>query len=192
LFYLKSDGASQSKSRVGYRRETSTQLVPQLGKKIKAEKGVKQEHNTAFRKAMAGLKKIGFTKPQSEGQAAALELVHQPPATSIIVLPTSSGKSALFFSVVAMAEQQTVIVVVLFAVLVDDMVDRSQKVGLACEEWLGPDSCSEMQQLVVVSADRAVTREFRHYAKGLELNKQLAHMFFDKSHVTFTDVLYRK
>jgi len=60
---LKSDGASQSKSGVSHRREASTQLVPQLGKKIKAEKGVKQEHSAAFRKAMAGLKKIGFTKP---------------------------------------------------------------------------------------------------------------------------------
>ena len=93
---------------------------------------------------MAGLKKISFTKLQSEGQAAVLELVHQPPVTSIIVLLTSSGKSALFFSVAAIVEQQTVIVVVPFAALVDDMVDCSQKAGLACEEWLGPDSCSEM------------------------------------------------
>jgi hypothetical protein len=167
-------------------------LVPQLGKKIKAEKEVKQEHNAVFRKAIAGLKKISFTKLQSEGQATALELVYQPPATSIIVLLTSSSKSALFFSVVAMAEQQTVIVVVPFVVLVDDIIDCGQKAGLACEEWLGPDSYGEMQQLVVISADQAVTREFRHYAKGLELNKQLAHMFFNKSHVAFTDVSYWK
>jgi hypothetical protein len=192
LFDLKSDGAGQNKSGIGHRREASKQLVPQSEKKIKTEKGVKQEHSAAFRKAMAGLKRIGFTKPQSEGQAAALELVHQPPATSIIVLPTSSGKSALFFSVAAMAEQQTVIVVVPFAALVDDMVDRGQKAGLTCEEWLGPHSCGEMQQLVVVSADRAVTGEFRHYAKGLELHGQLAHMFFDESHVAFTDTSYRE
>jgi hypothetical protein len=57
LFHLKSDGASQSKSGVGHRREASKQLVTQLGKKIKAEKGVKKEHSPAFRKAMAGLKK---------------------------------------------------------------------------------------------------------------------------------------
>lgn len=192
LFDLKSDGAGQSKSSVGHRREASQQLVPHSGKKIKAEKGVKQEHSAAFCKAMAGLKKIGFSKPQSEGQAAALELVHQPPATSIIVLPTSSGKSALFFSVAAMAEQQTVIVVVPFAALVDDMVDRGQKAGLTCEEWLGPQSCGEIQQLVIVSADRAVTGEFGHYAKGLELHGQLAHMFFDEVHVAFTDTSYRE
>jgi len=193
LFDLKSDGAGQSKSGIGHRREASKQLVAQSGpKKIKAEKGVKQEHSTAFRKAMAGLKRIGFTKPQSEGQAAALELVHKPPTTSIIVLPTSSGKSALFFSVAAMTEQQTVIVVVPFAALVDDMVDRGQKAGLTCEEWLEPYSCGEMQQLVVVSADRAVTGEFRYYAKGLELHRQLAHMFFNENYVAFTDTSYRE
>ncbi|KAH8585477.1 hypothetical protein B0O99DRAFT_461438, partial [Bisporella sp. PMI_857] len=88
-------------------------------------------------------------------QAAALKLVHKPLATFIIVLPTSSGKFILFFSVAAITEQQTVIVVVLFAALVDNLVKRSQQAGLACKKWLGPHSCSEMQQLVVVSADRA-------------------------------------
>ena len=141
---MKSNGTGQSKSGIGYWREASKQLVPQLGKKIKAEKGVKQEYSAAFRKAMTGLKKIGFTKPQSEGQAAALELVHQSPVISIIILPTSSGKSALFFSVAAMVEQQTAIIIIPFAALVDDIVDRGQKAGLACKEWLGPDSCGEM------------------------------------------------
>jgi hypothetical protein len=65
LFDLKSDGAGQSKSGVGHRREASKQLVPQSRMKIKAEKGVKQDRSAAFRKAMAGLKKIGFRKPQS-------------------------------------------------------------------------------------------------------------------------------
>jgi superfamily II DNA helicase RecQ len=93
---------------------------------------------------MARLKKIRFSKPQSKGQAAALELVYQPLATSIIVLPTSSSKSALFFSVAAMAEQQTVIIVIPFTALVDDIVDRGQKAGLTCEEWLGPQSCGKI------------------------------------------------
>jgi len=33
-------------------------------KRIKTEKGVKQEHSAVFRKAMTGLKKVGFTEPQ--------------------------------------------------------------------------------------------------------------------------------
>ena len=31
-----------------------------------------------------------------------------------------------------------------------------------------------------------------HYAKGLELSGQLAHVFFDECHVAFTDTSYRQ
>jgi superfamily II DNA or RNA helicase len=133
-------------------------------------------------------------KLQSEGQAFALQLVHKPSATVplVVVLPTSSGKLALFFSVAAMAIQQTVIVVVLFAALVDDIVVQGQAAGLQCKEWLDENSGHELQQLVMVSADRAVQGRFLHYAKGLELSGQLAHVFFDKCHVAFTDTLYQE
>ena len=47
-----------------------------------------------------------------------------------------------------------------------------------------------MRQLVVVSADCAVGEGFGHYAKGLELNGRLAHMFFNKAYIAFTDILY--
>jgi superfamily II DNA helicase RecQ len=132
-------------------------------------------------------------KPQSEEQASALQLVHDPPKTSIIVLPTSSGKSVLFFSVAAMMVQQTVVVVVPFHALVDDLITRGCRHGLSTEEWTGPDSCHEARQLVIVSADRAVRPElgFLHWATGLELTGQLAHVFFDEGHVAFTDRSYR-
>ena len=45
--------------------------------------------------------------------------------------------------------------------------------------------------MIVVSADRAVRGEFLHYATGLQLHQQLAHMFFDECHVAFTDTSYR-
>ena len=112
-------------------------------------------------RALVGLQciyKDPNAKPRSEGQASALELVHNPSPNVplIIVLPTSSGKSALFFSVAAIAQQQTVIVVVPFATLVDDIVVRGQTAGLQCEEWKDKSSSHELQQLIVVSADRAV------------------------------------
>lgn len=119
-------------------------------------------------KAMSGLRAVyGPTaEPRSEGQAAALELVHKPPKTSIIVLPTGRGKSVLFFSRAAVVEPQTVIVVVPFAALVDDIISRAIEAGLDCEEWRDESSGGEMRQLIVVSADRAVREEFLHYAKG--------------------------
>ena len=147
--------------------------------------------------ALIGLQRIyhdSHAKPRSEGQAAALELVHNPSPTQplVIVLPTSSGKSALFFSVAAMTHQQTVSVVVPFAALVDDIVSRGEAAGLHCEEWINEQSGHELQQLIVVSADRAVQGGFLHYAKGLELEGQLAHVFFDECHVAYTDTSYRE
>jgi superfamily II DNA or RNA helicase len=91
-----------------------------------------------------------------------------------------------------MTVQQTVIVVVPFAALVDDIVSRGEAAGLDCEEWVNKHSGHELQQLIVVSADRAVQGDFLHYAKGLELGGQLAHVFFDEVHVAFTDTSYRE
>ncbi|OBT83214.1 hypothetical protein VE02_08215 [Pseudogymnoascus sp. 03VT05] len=100
-------------------RQASQQLTPGGIKRERRESkhGVKA-------KALDGLRRIygPEAQPRSEGQAAALQLVHQPLATSIIVLPTSSGKSVLFFLVAAMAVNQTVIVVVPFTALVEDIV----------------------------------------------------------------------
>ncbi|TGO31480.1 hypothetical protein BHYA_0676g00010 [Botrytis hyacinthi] len=135
-----------------------------------------------------------MAKPQSEGQASALQLVHYPSTTQplVIVLPISSSKSALFFSVAAMTQQQTVVVVVPFAALVDDIIERGRAAGLDCTEWIDETSGHELSQLIVVSADRAVQGPFLHYAKGLELGGQLAHVFFDEVHVVFTDTSYRE
>ena len=148
-------------------------------------------------RALIGLQRIYHdpsARPRSEGQAAALQLVHNqsPTMPLIVVLPTSSGKSALFFSVAATTNQQTVIVVVPFAALVDDIVVRGRAAGLQCEEWKDERSGHELQQLIVVSADRAVQGEFLHYAQGLALSRQLAHVFFDECHVVLTDTSYRE
>jgi superfamily II DNA helicase RecQ len=85
-----------------------------------------------------------------------------------------------------------VIVVVLFTVLVDDIVSRREAAGLDCKEWVNVDSGHKLQQLIVVSVDRAVQGEFLYYAKGLELEGQLAHVFFDECYVVYTDILYRE
>jgi superfamily II DNA helicase RecQ len=146
--------------------------------------------------AMQGLQKIlgPDARPRSEGQAHALELVHSasPQEPQIIVLGTGSGKSLLFFSVAAIVSHQTVIVVVPFAALVDDLVTRARKHQLTCEEWQWQREWVLLPQLLIVSADRAVEGGFLHFAKGLELNKQLAHVFFDECHVAVTDTSYRE
>jgi superfamily II DNA helicase RecQ len=186
LWELKSTGKSTS-----HRREASQQLSSRPAKRECI--GSIESTN----KALIGLQRIyqdANAKPRSEGQASALQLVHNPSPKIplVIVLPTSSGKSALFFSVAAIAVQHTVIVVVPFAALVDDIIVWGQAARLQCEEWRDEKSGHELQQLIVVSADRAVSGEFLHYAKGLELGKQLAHVFFNKCYVAITDTSYRE
>ena len=145
-----------------HRREASQQLTSPLAKRERVEPSTDR--------AVVGLQRIyqdPNARPRSEGQAAALQLVHNPSANVplVIVLPTSSGKSALFFSVAAMTNQQTVIVVVPFAALVDDIIVRGRAARLQCEEWKDEESSSPgLPQLIVVSADRAVQGEFLHYA----------------------------
>jgi hypothetical protein len=95
LWHLQSEGTGK-KVNAKHGREASQQLTPGIVKRervdwtgivIKTEPTVS---TSATKKALAGLRRIyGPTaKPQSEGQAAALELVHHPPRTSVIVLPT--------------------------------------------------------------------------------------------------------
>jgi hypothetical protein len=84
-----------------YRREASQQLTSQLAKRERIE--------PSMDKALARLQRIyqdPNAKPRSEGQASALQLVHNPlpKVLLIIVLPTSSSKSALFFSVAAITQ----------------------------------------------------------------------------------------
>jgi hypothetical protein len=104
---------------VGHRREASQQLTSQLAKRECIKPSID--------KALVGLQRIyqdPNARPRLEGQASALQLVHNPSPNVplVIVLPTSSGKSALFFLVAATTQQQTVIMVVPFAAFVDDIV----------------------------------------------------------------------
>jgi len=170
---------------VAVKRPISPVQHPQLAKRPKLGE----------RPAILGLQRIlgPDAQPRSQGQAQALELVHTATATQpqIIVLGTGSGKSLLFFSVAAMVSHQTVIVVVPFAALVDDLIARARGHQLTCEEWQWQRPWKVLPQLLIVSADRAVEGSFLHFAKGLELNQQLAHVFFDECHVAVTDTSYR-
>lgn len=160
-----------------------------------ASQSIAKRPNLERNLAVEGLQKIlgPDAQPRSEGQRHALELVHTATAArpQIIVLGTGSGKSLLFFSVAAIVSHQTVIVVVPFAALVQDLVQRARGHGLSCEEWQWQRQWTVLPPLLIVSADRAVEGDFLHFAKGLELNQQLAHVFFDECHVAVTDTSYR-
>ncbi len=179
-----------------HRREASQQLQPALAKRGKSSQR-EAMIGEPLDQALEGLRRLygPDAEAQSKEQLAALELIHQPARknnTKIFVLPTGSGKSVLFFSLAAMAINQAVILVVPFTALVQDLLDRGRSLHIRCEEWRGPGSIRLSPQLIIISADQAVTGPFLHYAKGLELSQQLAHVFFDECHVAFTDTSYRQ
>lgn len=139
---------------------------------------------------------------RSPEQAQALDFIsRQPPAHSIIILPTSAGKSVIFFLIAALCPpSRFVIVVVPFVALVDDVIARGRAHGLQVTTWQSsqtnePETAkvyTQLQQLIVVSADQAVGNSFRQYAKECEERGELQHLFFDECHVVLTDVSYRQ
>lgn len=175
-------------------RAASQELQPALVKR--ARNSLRGNDALAKDLAIEGLRRVyGPTaQPQTPGQAQALELIHKATVQEplIIVLGTGSGKSVLFLSIAALLVNQTVIVIVPFVALLQDILQRAQRHQITCEEWRHQQQWRRLPQLIVVSADQAISDSFLHFAKGLELHQQLVHIFFDECHVAVTDTSYRQ
>ena len=93
--------------------------------------------NEVRSQAEVGLRKVfgPAAVPGSFDQLGGLQLVLNPPKTSIIVMRTVGGKSALFLVPAALAEQKTVIVVVPYTTLTDDLLDNATLAGIDCKRW---------------------------------------------------------
>jgi superfamily II DNA helicase RecQ len=196
ILKLESTGGKPSLSQGGHRRFASQELPSDGGKKSRLVVGstrVKSEDEVRSQ-ALVGLRKVfgAAAVPRSADQLDALQLVLNPPKSSVIVMRTAGGKSALFLVPAVLAEQKTVIVVVPYTALVDDLCSSAIAAGVDCKRWNRDYADGELHALVVVSADVAVDDDFLHYARGLELAGQLKAIFFDEGHVAFIDTSYRK
>ena len=195
LLRLKSVGGIAS-SQTGHRRPASQEL-PLRGRKkgrLIVGKSRTKSNNKARRLTEDGLKRVfGPTAvPRSPKQLEALQLVLEPPKTSVVVMRTAGGKSALFLVPAVLVELQTVIVVVPYTALADDLVCSAVQAGIDCMAWSPAYADRELHALVVVSADVAVDGAFLHYTQGLQLTGRLRAVFFDEGHVSFTDTSYRE
>jgi hypothetical protein len=97
----------------GHRRLASQELSSDGGKKSRLVIGsarVKSEEEVSSQ-ARLGLRKVfgPAAVPRSVDQLGALQLVLNPPKSSVIVMRTAGGKSALFLVPAVLAEQKTVI-----------------------------------------------------------------------------------
>ena len=121
-----------------------------------------------------------------------MEFIHnESPKHSIVVLPTGCGKSWLFYTMAALMDQQAVLVVIPYRQLINAFVQEALNLGLRCQEWIDQESCKELSQLIIVSADRVGNGQFLSYISNLDKKHYLAHIFIDECHVTLTDTNYR-
>ncbi|OBT70627.1 hypothetical protein VF21_10672, partial [Pseudogymnoascus sp. 05NY08] len=127
--------------------------------------------------------------PRSTGQAEALQVILRRLKTSVVVLPTDGGKSLLYMLLAILSSSGTVIVVVPYVELLDHLLARATKQGLDCVQWHYNQMDWASHQLVLVSADLAVTELFIEYAGQL---KTLKHVFFDEAHCAYTETTFRE
>jgi hypothetical protein len=118
---------------------------------------------------------------KSEWQEAGLHSVIKGESPLVVILPTGGGKSLLFMLPACMARARCSIVVIPFVALVDDMRKRCVDAGIEAVEWR--QGCKERAKVIIVSADRAVSKAFRGYAMGLHLEGWLDRIVVDESHL---------
>ena len=171
---MKLESLGRKPSQAGHRRLASQELPSNSRKKsrlvvsstrVKTEDEVKSQAEVGLRKVFRPT-----AVPRSADQLDALQLVLNPPKTSIVVIRTAGGKSALFLVPAALAEQKTVIVVIPYTTLANDLLDNTVKAGIDYRRWSRDYTDGELYALVVVSANVAVNEDFLYYAQGLQLS----------------------
>ena len=179
-----------------HRRNVSDVLGVDESKKTRCGKASSSQRTPKEEGDIAEQIQTGLTKlfglqgaPRSTGQAEALQVILRRPKTSVVVLPTDGGKSLLYMLPAILSSSGTAIVVVPYVELLDHLLARATKHGLDCVRW----HCNQMDQashqLVLVSADLAVSERFVQYASQLP---NLKHVFFDEAHCAYTETSFRE
>jgi superfamily II DNA helicase RecQ len=160
------------------------------GKTPSSQMTIKEEDDIA-EQIQTGLTKLFGLQgaPRSPGQAEALQVILRRPKTSIVVLPIDGGKFLLHILPAILSSSGTVIVVVPYVELLDHLLVRATKQGLDCIRWHYNQMDQASHQLVLVSADLAVSELFIEYASQL---KNLKHVFFDEAHCAYIETSFRE
>ena len=144
------------------------------------------EFQRAMQKALGGISSVSF---RSKEQELAMEAVLAGQTPLVVVLATGGGKSLLFMGPACLDDPGVTILVVPFRALVDNMVERMQKMGIDCLEWkIGEVNAAAV---VVVSADVAGDWRFLDYASLLGRQKLLRRVMVDECHLIITSSDYR-
>ncbi|PUU74942.1 hypothetical protein B9Z19DRAFT_1067823 [Tuber borchii] len=92
---------------------------------------------TAEEKIKGGLERLygKSASVRSQSQLDAIKFVMKNHPISVVIMPTGAGKSTVFTVPATFREAKLTLVIVPLATLLDDMVDRCQKLGIRTCQW---------------------------------------------------------
>jgi len=125
---------------------------------------------------------------KSKEQAEAVYLALQGMQDSLVDLPTGGGKSLVFQLPAWIEKDQTTVVIVPFVALTEEMEERCKDLGMTCHIWQESDGISgpPQTQILLTSAEHAVTPEFQNFLIQAESTGLLSRIVLDECHVVLT------
>ncbi len=123
-------------------------------------------------------------RSKEQGEALRRIVREQDRRVLVVVLPTRGGKSLLFIAPAYINDPGVTIVVVPFRSLINDLVDKANKLGIDYIEQR-PEEVNAVA-LVYVSADFVPFTGFLSYTRLLQGKGILRRIFVDKCYLTFT------
>ena len=129
---------------------------------------------------------------KSVEQASACQWAVNRTGDGLVILETGGGKSLVIELPASMERDKTTVVIVPFVGLLTEMKSRFSRLNLVVEEWTK--DRMEMDQypnVIVVSAEDAVTDEFKRYLTEIDNLKRLSRIVIDEAHVVVTHRKFR-
>ncbi|KIN98354.1 hypothetical protein M404DRAFT_31357, partial [Pisolithus tinctorius Marx 270] len=131
---------------------------------------------------------------RSTQQREAMMAVLQGTTDVIAVLPTGAGKSMLAIVPSIMEENMATILVLPLNSLIMDYEHRLQQMNVPYQLYQGgqDEELNTVHNLILTSADKAQTSNWRHAVMKLSLKKTIARIVFDEAHIPMTARNYRQ
>ena len=144
----------------------------------------------------AGLERIygKGARVRSPSQLNAIKFVIENHPISVVIMPTGAGKSTVFTVPAAFREAKLTLVIVPFAALLEDMINRCQKLGLRTHQWSDKEQARGSlgtAEIVVAGTWTCTNDVFRTWVKKVSLDGWLDRIVIDEAHLLYTQAKFR-
>jgi superfamily II DNA helicase RecQ len=129
---------------------------------------------------------------KSVEQASACQWAVNRTGDGLVILETGGGKSLIIELPASMERDKTTVVIVPFVGLLTEMKSRFGRLNLIVEEWTRERMDTDQHpNLIMVSAEEAVTDEFKRYLTEVSNLGRLSRIIIDEAHVIITQRNFR-